>query len=148
VRVTRPTVTCRPNGGTYSEYGILGVLAVLALDTVVFWATSNQAAALVVGIAAGALCAWRIARMGMKREREELVVMNLFRTYRVPLRAISGYALPLWSVSLGKQPGVTLTLTSGGRVHARMVDYDAGGWLESQGVDKFGHKDASRPHPT
>jgi hypothetical protein len=124
------------------------MLAVLTLCAAVLWATSNHAATLVVGIAAGALCVWRIARLGMTREREELVVINLFRTFRVSLRNIRGYVFPLWSFSLGKQSGVTLILTSGGRVHARVVDFDARAWLEAQGVGKVRRKDASRPHRT
>lgn len=136
MRVTGTGVTCRPDTGTYLEYGFLGTLAVLALCTATLWATSNDAAVLVVGIVAGALCVWRLARTGITREREELVVINLFRTYRVPLHTIRGCRYPLVSFSLGKQSGVTLVLTSGGRVNARIVDLDAGGWLEAQGVGK------------
>jgi hypothetical protein len=124
------------------------VLAVVALCTVVLWVTANQAAALVAGIAAGALCACRIARTGVKREREELVVMNLFRTHRVPVRDIRGYSYPLVSFSLGKQPGVLLNMKSGGRVHARLLDYDAGPWLEAQGFGIVSRVDASRDGQT
>jgi hypothetical protein len=148
VRVIGTCSACRPNSATYLEYGFLGTLAVLALCTATLWATPNAAAPLVVGIVSGALCVWRLTRTGMTREPEELVVVNLIRTYRVPFRSIRGYRIPLVSFSLGKQSGVTLILTSGDRVNARMVDVDAGGWLEAQGVGKVDGKDACPPRRT
>jgi hypothetical protein len=141
-------VTCRPHGGTYIEYGFLGVLAVLALCTLVLAATASQAVTLAVGAIAGGLCLWRIARTGLRRDGEDLVVVNLLRTYRLPLRDIRGYSYPLVSFSLGKQSGVLLITRSGGRVHARMLDYDAGEWLEAQGLGRVSKKDTPRDHRT
>jgi hypothetical protein len=135
-------VTCRPHGGTYVEYGFLGVLVVLALGALVLAATASRAVALAVGAIAGVLCLWRIARTGMRRDGDDLVVVNLFRTHRVPLRHIRGYRYPVVSFSLGKQSGVILILKSGRRVHARMLDYGAGQWLDAQGLSKVSHKDS------
>jgi hypothetical protein len=141
-------VTCRPHGGTYIEYGFFGGLAVLALCTLVLAATASQVIALAVGAIAGLLYLWRIARTGMGRDSEELVVVNLFRTYRVPLRDIRGYRFPPVSFSFGKQSGVLLILKAGGRVQARMLDYGAGEWLEAQGLVEVSRKDSSRDHRT
>lgn len=132
-----PKSRCRPQPATYLEYALFELVAVLGLVWGVGLLTDSFAAAAAAGVAGVLAGAGLTIRLGLHHEADNVRVVNLLRSHRVPLASLSGWRFAGLSLSPAKGGCLQLISDTGDVVTARAMREEAIPWLEALGVGRL-----------
>ena len=118
----------------YVDYAVVSLVCVLCVTSLAGLVTNSAPAALMSGAVVLSGSVVLIARMGLVRDGDDVVVLNMLSRHRIRVSDIAGWRFAALSLSATKGGCLELVGDDGRRIKARPMREESISWLESQGI--------------